>query len=258
MSTAPFHYPTRPIRIGQIVPSSNTTMETEIPAMLRARELHAPERFSFHSSRMRMKKVVKEELEAMDRDSDRCAIELSDAKVDVLGYACLVAIMSMGLGYHRVSQQRLTQRTEANGGAAPVVTSAGALVDGLKAMGFKRIAIVCPYMRPLTKLVVDYIEHEGIEVKDYLALEIPDNLAVAAQNPADLQQIYRRLNLANVDGLVLSACVQMQSLPSIQAVQDASGVPTLSASVATTWQMLKSLNLPADIPGCGALLSGRY
>src|SRR5688572_32402741 len=94
-------------RIGQIVPSSNTTMETEIPAMLRARENVASERFTFHSSRMRMKKVVKEELEAMDRDSDRCALELSDARVDVLGYACLVAIMSMGKGYHRISQSRL-------------------------------------------------------------------------------------------------------------------------------------------------------
>ena len=28
----------RTYRIGQIVPSSNTTMETEIPAMLRSRE----------------------------------------------------------------------------------------------------------------------------------------------------------------------------------------------------------------------------
>lgn len=35
-------------RIGQIVPSSNTTMETEIPAMLRGREALQPERFSFH------------------------------------------------------------------------------------------------------------------------------------------------------------------------------------------------------------------
>ena len=41
-------------RIGQIVPSSNTTMETEIPAMLRAREGVGPERFTFHSARMRM------------------------------------------------------------------------------------------------------------------------------------------------------------------------------------------------------------
>ncbi len=113
MSTA------RAYRIGQIVPSSNTTMETEIPAILRARELTQPERFTFHSSRMRMKHVTKEELAAMDADSDRCALELSDARVDVLGYACLVAIMSMGLGYHRVSQARLHQRTQENGGPAP-------------------------------------------------------------------------------------------------------------------------------------------
>lgn len=75
-------------RIGQIVPSSNTTMETEIPAMLGARQLIRPERFTFHSSRMRMKHVNKEELAAMDAESDRCALELSDARVDVLGYAC--------------------------------------------------------------------------------------------------------------------------------------------------------------------------
>ena len=61
----------RTYRIGQIVPSSNTTMETEIPAMLRAREQILPERFSFHASRMRMQKVTKEELAAMDRVSAR-------------------------------------------------------------------------------------------------------------------------------------------------------------------------------------------
>src|ERR1700675_2122501 len=123
-----------PIRIGQIVPSSNTTMETEIPAMLRAREAIKPARFTFHSSRMRMKKVTKEELAAMDRESDRCALELSDAQVNVLGYACLVAIMSMGHGYHRTSEQRLHRRTNENGSPAPVVTSAGALIEGLRAL----------------------------------------------------------------------------------------------------------------------------
>lgn len=253
-----YPYVAKPIRIGQIVPSSNTTMETEIPALLRAREHIAPERFTFHSSRMRMKHVVKEELEAMDRDSDRCALELSDARVDVLGYACLVAIMSMGLGYHRVSQDRLHQRTVDNGHPAPVVSSAGALVDAIKAMGLKRVSIICPYMKPLTKLVVEYLEHEGIEVKDYVALEIPDNLAVAAQDPARLLEIYPRLDRRNIDGLVLSACVQMPSLPSIQAVQDQSGLPTLSAAVATTWQMLRALGLSTEVPGAGALLSGRH
>jgi maleate isomerase len=125
-------------RIGQIVPRSNTTMETEIPAMFRTRESVQPERFTCHSSRMRMKKVTKQELEAMDRDSDRCALELSDAPLDVMGYACLVAIMSMGNGYHRVSEDRLHRVTMENGAPIPVVTSAGALIHGLQTLGAKK------------------------------------------------------------------------------------------------------------------------
>ncbi|RVT93532.1 Asp/Glu racemase [Sphingomonas crocodyli] len=248
----------RTYRIGQIVPSSNVTMETEIPAMLRAREAILPERFTFHSSRMRMKKVTAEELAAMDADSDRCALELSDAAVDVLGYACLVAIMSMGKGYHRQSEQRLHARTVENGHAAPVVTSAGALVDGLKTLEAKRVAIVAPYMKPLTQLVVSYIEHEGIAVQDWLALEIPDNLTVAAQDPDNLLEHYLRLDLTGVDVLVLSACVQMPSLPSIQRVEDKIGLPVISAAVCTSYQMLKQLGLEARVPGAGALLSGRF
>lgn len=246
------------LRIGQIVPSSNLTMEREIPAMLRAREEIFPERFSFHSSRMRMKKVTKEELAAMDKDSDRCALELSDGAVDVMGYACLVAIMSMGKGYHRQSQERLHKVTVENGYSTPVVTSAGALVDGLHLMGAKRISIVTPYMRPLTNLVAEYIEAEGVEVSDSIALEIPDNLEVAAQDPLNLIEIYKRANLKNIDALVLSACVQMPSLAAIQRVEDECGIPVLSAAVATTHQMLTALELEPRIPGCGALLSGQY
>ena len=131
-------------RIGQIVPSSNTTMETEIPAMLRRRESILPERFTFHSSRMRMHKVTKEELESMNRESLRCAAELADARVDVMSTACLVAIMAMGPGYHRETEAQLTKVARDNNCNAPVMTSAGALVDGLKAMGAKRVALLAP------------------------------------------------------------------------------------------------------------------
>ena len=73
-------------RIGQIVPSSNTTMETEVPRMLLARQTIRPEQFTFHSSRMAMKHVTKEELAAMDAQSVGCARQLADAEVDIIGY----------------------------------------------------------------------------------------------------------------------------------------------------------------------------
>src|SRR4051812_22873044 len=150
-----------PYRIGLVVPSSNTTMETEVPELLRRRAEVAPEDFTFHSSRVRLQQVTEEELTEMVRGSDRCALELSDAGVDVMAYACLVAIMSQGPGFHVESERRLAEVAAENGGPAPIVSSAGALVRSIRALGFERVAVVAPYMKPLTKLVVDYIEHEA-------------------------------------------------------------------------------------------------
>lgn len=245
-------------RIGQIVPSSNTTMETEVPSMLRARETVLPGRFTFHSSRMRMHKVTKEELESMNREGLRCAAELADARVDVMSTACLVAIMAMGLGYHRQAQRELTEVARANHCSAPVMTSAGALVEGLQIMGAKKIALLAPYMCSLTDLVVKYIENEGIEVLDAVSFEIADNLDVGRRDPALLVEDVKRLKTANADVVVLSACVQMQSLPSIQLVEDRIGIPVTSTAICTTRRMLDHLDLEATVPNAGALLSGRY
>ena len=244
-------------RIGQIVPSSNVTMETEIPAIFRARETIKAERFTFHSSRMRMKKVTKEELEAMDAMSLKCALELSDAQVDVMGYACLVAIMSMGRGYHCVSEVNLHQQTIANDFPTPIVTSAGALINGLKTLEAKKVAIITPYMRPLTNMVVDYIEHQGFNVVDSVALEIADNLQVAAQNPDNLLEIYKQLDLTGVDVLVASACVQMPSLAAIDKLEQKIGIPVTSAAICTSYEMMKKIDITAVSTIGGALLSGK-
>ncbi|CAE6820645.1 MULTISPECIES: maleate cis-trans isomerase family protein [Paraburkholderia] len=243
-------------RIGQIVPSSNTTMETEIPAMLRAREAIRPERFTFHSSRMRMHKVTKEELVAMNKEGLRCAAELADARVDVMSTACLVAIMAMGPGYHRQTERELLEVARANHCLAHVMTSAGALVEGLKIMGARRISLMAPYMRPLTDLVVAYIENEGIEVIDSLCFEIPDNLEVGLRDPMQLVNDVRDLNTEGADVVVASACVQMPSLPAIQRIEDMLGIRTVSTAVCTVRRMLDHLKLEPIVPGAGALLSG--
>lgn len=246
-------------RIGQIVPSSNTTMETEIPAMLTSRySLFPEERFTFHSARMRMMKVSPQELKKMDVDSDRCALELSDARVDVMAYACLVAIMCQGAGYHQVSQERLGKVVAGNEAPTPVLSSAGALIDSLNVLGYKKVAIITPYMKPLTQQVIDYIEAAGIEVTDSISLEVSDNLAVGRLDPMNLVAHADRLNIGQADGVVLSCCVQMPSLPAIQVVQDRVDKAVLSASVATVYQILKTLGLEAKVPNAGHLLSGAF
>jgi len=66
------------------------------------------------------------------------------------------------------------------------------------------------------------------------------------------------MDTANVDAIVLSACVQMPSLPVIAQVEAMTGKPVITAAVATTYAMLKRLKLEPIVPGAGALLSGAY
>jgi maleate isomerase len=143
--------------------------------------------------------------------------------------------------------------TAENGQPCPVVSSAGALVESLSVLGAQRIALITPYERPLTDLVCQYLESEGFEVLDAISLEIPDNLEVARQDPMAPLMLVDRLNLSNVDTLIASACVQMPSLPAVGQLQEKTGIPTLSASVATSYRMMRELELDTQIPGFGAL-----
>jgi len=188
----------------------------------------------------------------------RCALELSDARVDALVYACLVAIMSMGKGYHRQCEARLHDASVENGAPAPVVTSAGALVDGLKTLGAKKISVIAPYVCSLTKLVCDYIEAEGLQVVDSISLEIPDNLEVGTRDPMALVDIVKRLKIGGADAIVLSACVQMPSLAAVPVVEATCGLPVVSAATCTVFQTLQKLGLKTVAPNAGMLLSGKF
>jgi len=244
-------------RIGQIVPSSNVTMEREVPAIFGARMQVLPERFSFHASRVRMHRVVPEELQRMNRDMGRCALELADARVDVMSTACLVATMCMGLGYHRQAQRELQEALQGAPHLPAIMTSAGALVDQLKAFGAKRISLLAPYSDALTRVVVDYIEAEGIQVKDFRNFSILDNLQVGERDPLALLDDVKALDTAGVDTVVLSACVQMPSLAAIERAQAALGIPVTSPAICTARQMLAQLDLALEAPGAGAYLGSR-
>lgn len=137
-----------------------------------------------------------------------------------------------------------------------MVSSAGALLEGIRALGAARVAIITPYMRPLTQAVADHLTDAGVEMVDSLSLGMSDNLAVAALDPEDLLDHHQRPDLSRADALVLSACVQMPSLPAVQVVEDEVGLRVLSAGTATAYSILSRLGLEPHVPGAGRLLAG--
>jgi maleate isomerase len=230
-------------------------METEIPQLLHERELTQPERFTFHSARVRMRHVNPAELAAMNAQGAGAAGALADADCDVIAYACLVAAMIDPRGYAAVEAD-LQEAARGTDRAIPVVSSAGALVDAIRFLGARRVALIAPYLPPLTRAVIDALEGAGVEVCDSTSLGVADNLAVAQLPPSQLPGLARALDTARADAIILSACVQMPSLVSVATVGAELGLPVLSAATATAWKVLRTLGLQGGVPSGGALLNG--
>ncbi len=244
-----------PWRVGLIVPSSNVTMETELPVMLSQHAASKNGGFTFHSSRAVLHRVDAESLRTMVDESDRCARELADARIDVVAYACLIAIMAEGKGAHEASEARISETLASAGSSAPVTSSAGALVRSLRRLDVGRVALVAPYVRPLTQLVIGYLASYGIEVVSSMSLEVDDNVEVGRLDPSLLVSYATKLDLTKADAVVLSACVQMPSLSAIEDAERVLGRPVLSAATATTYEVLALLGERPSVPGAGAALA---
>ena len=232
-------------RIGLVVPSFNTTIEVELPELLRRREAVAPERFSCHASRVRMRHVTPTQLVRMNVAADRCVGELADARCDALVYACLAAIMTEGPGAHLTADKRLGAAAVLAGHGMPVVSSAGALVSALAALGARRIALIAPYAPSLTDTVVGYLAACGVQVVDAISLGVTDNVEIGRYDPVRLIGLAEQLDVA------------LPSLPAVPVVERRLGLPVLTAATATVHQLLTLLGLPPDIPDAGRLLAMR-
>ena len=243
-----------PHRVGLIVPSSNVTMETELPALLGRHPAVAARGVTFHSSRAVLHQVDAESLRRMAAESERCVAELADAKLDVVAYACLIAIMAKGKGAHEAAEERLTNALVAAHSPTPVTSSAGALIRTLKHLGAEHVAIVTPYLTPLTDLVIRYLATYGIAVVASVSLQVADNVEVGRLDPARLITHAKSLHLTQADAVVLSACVQMPSLAVIDEAGQELGLPVLSAATATAREVLALLGEEPIVPGGGAAL----
>lgn len=249
---------TRHYRIGAIVPSSNTTVESEVPQLLRRQQERGGERFSFHAARLRLTQVTPEELRRMNDSADDAVDALCDAEVDVLMYACLVALMHGGRRGIVEAQARLAARAAATGRRAPsVVTSAGALAGALKTLCASRVSMITPYRKELTERVARTLGEYDIEVVQSRSLEVVDNLQVGRLDQAKLLAIASQLDYSGSDALVISACVQMPSLQVMEEAEQKLGLPVLSAATASCFELLDRLDIVPDIDNAGSLLRPR-
>lgn len=227
------------LRIGLIVPSSNTTMESEFHVM-------KPEGVSVHTARMRLIEATPEALLKMADDAHRAAELLATADVDVIIYGCTTGSLVGGVEW----EERLAREIEEETGVK-TITTAGAVVEAFRALGLKRLCVATPYIKELDELEVKFLSDLGFEVLAIKGLGLKRNTEIGSQPPWVSYRLAREVYREGADGIFIS-CTNFRTIEAIEPLEEEFGKPVVTSNQASMWAALRLIHQP--IEGFGRLL----
>lgn len=213
------------VKLGLIVPSSNTAMEQEFRAML-------PAHISVHTARIRLQKVVVAELLKMKKGIKDEAVKLADADIDVIGFGCTTGSLVAGHGYDDEIVEIIEKTTR-----KPAVATAGAVVQALKALGLSSVSVATPYTEVLNGLERQFLEQNGFQVNRISGLNLVDNLKIAEVKPQTLMKLIREVDSNRAEGIFIS-CTNLHTIAIIARLEETLKKPVVSSNTATLWAML--------------------
>lgn len=231
-------------RIGTVIPVSNTTNETEFNRL-------KPDGVTVHFTRVPLHPdPAADDFTTMLDDVEQAASELATAGADVIAYGCTSGSMVC-------PADRLIGRMEQAAGR-PSLSTAGAILEALGALGVHRIAMATPYTDAVNQKERAFLERNGFEVCAIKGLGLGGSLEkiqkISRVAPADVYDHARSVDRPDAEA-VLICCTDFGTADVLQALEDALGKPVLSSNSATFWAALRRAGIQDTIKGYGSLLS---
>lgn len=209
--------------IGLLTPQANTTVEPEYAILMPAGFTHINGRL------LSDKKTIEERLVDYYASLDLAVRQFANAPIQALALGCTGASYLTGRALEEEILGAMTERL-----GVPVFSAATAVVDMLRAMGARRIALATPYPEALTEKSKGYWASHGLEVLAAVS---------ATTDDAQFHPIYS-LSAREAGGLLDG----LTSLPGVQAVvMLGTGMPTLGP-------ILKA-NGPGRVPVLSCMLA---
>jgi maleate isomerase len=237
------------VRIGMIVPSSNTAFEPTVA------DMHLPRSdVTVHVSRARVTSVsLRPESQRQFSSAPMCAAAslLADVRPDLLVWAGTSGLW-LGLDHDRSLCEALTKAT-----SVPATTTALAMFDACATLGVRRSALVTPYLDEVVDRIVATCAGAGVSIVAERHLGLSDNHAFGLVSEQEITALALACASSDLDGCLI-ACTNLR-VGDVVALQQRLRAPVLGSIAVTVWHALKLAGLaePGTPQRPGASTPGR-
>jgi arylmalonate decarboxylase len=170
------------------------------------------------------------------------------------------AIMVIGtsLTFYRGPQaharllEDLRQRT-----GLPVSTMSQAILDGLKEVGAKRVAVATAYTDVVNRRLKELLAADGIEVLALKCFDLLEFAGPSRKSESDIIALSESA-IAGTDGAeaLLISCGGLRTLGVAQPLESHHGIPVVSSATAAFWAAMRLVGQSGHVAGYGQLLEG--
>jgi len=235
-------------RIGIIVPSENTVMETDFHRCLNTSDI------TVHTSRLRWYKgKAVSSIEILKRmnwkDLDTAVLQLTDAKVSFIIYGCTSGSFVGGKSW---DEQIIRHIREV--GSVDSTTTSSAIVAALDHLHLRRLSVVTPYPDEVNRMLVKYLAENGKETVSLATFNEPDMLKHAEIPPDSIKKLAKTVIKPDTEGILI-ACTQLRALEVASEIEEELGYPVVTAVQASIWAALQYTRKKVNCPKGGSLLS---
>lgn len=174
-----------------------------------------------------------------------------DARPDVVAYACTSGSIVIG-------EDRVMAEIRRGAPWAKATTLVTGVVEGLRALGARRLVVATPYLDEINTLERDYLVGQGFEVLDIQGLNVEDGEAMGRITPGFLREFALGIDHADADAIFVS-CGGIRTIDVIEEIERAAGKPVVASNQAMMWHCLRLAGIDDAVEGYGRLfrLAGR-